>query len=385
MLALSVFARLPLGINALAIVLLMRSEGYSFGAAGAAAGAMAIGVGVSSPFIGRLIDRRGQREVLAPLAIAHAIGLGVIVAVAIAKAPVGVIIVAALAAGIAFPPIGSVMRPLWPRLLDDRPELLATAFALDAAIVELSFVGGPLITAAIVAVSSPAPALALSAISSVVGTLWLTSMPPSRSFRPVPKVEGSHILGALQSRGVQTLVAATLPIGFCFGAVEVTFPAFAESVATRSQAGILLATWSLGSGVGGILYGARSWTLPAFRRYPRCAIAVPLGFLPLAFPGSVAAMIPFAFVAGLSIAPLLSTASHVVGEIAPAGTVTEAFTWPITALVVGIAGGNAAAGAIAGSSGWRQSFVIAVLAAAVGATIAVLRRRTLRPLAVAAN
>jgi MFS family permease len=379
MLALSVLARLPLGINALAIVLLMRHEGYAFGAAGAAAGAMAIGVGGSSPFIGRLIDRRGQREVLAPLAIAHALGLGVIVAVALAKAPVAAIVAAALVAGIAFPPIGSVMRPLWPRLLGDRPDLLTTAFALDAAIVELAFVGGPLLTAAIVAVASPAPALALSAVSSVVGTLLLTSMPPSRSFRPTPRNDASHILGALQSRGVRTLVAATLPVGFCFGAVEVTFPAFCEDVATRGTAGLLLAVWSLGSGVGGIAYGARRWTLPAFRRYPRCAIALPFGFVGLALPGSVGLMVPFAFVSGLSIAPLISTGSHVVGEIAPAGTVTEAYTWPITALVVGISAGNAAAGAIAGSAGWRESFVIAACAALVGATIAVTQRATLRP------
>jgi len=379
MLALAVLARLPLGINALAIVLLMRHEGYSYGAAGAAAGALAIGTGVSGPYISRLIDRRGQREILAPLAVMHAISLAMIVAVALSHAPVIVDVAASLTAGIAFPPIGSVMRPLWPRLLADEPELLTSAFALDAAFVELSFVTGPLITAAIVSVTSPAPALALSALASVVGTLWLTSMPPSRAFRPVPNAEKRHFLGALQSRGVQTLVAATLPVGFCFGAVEVTFPAFSEDVATRGVAGLLLATWSFGSGVGGILYGARHWRLPAFRRYPRCAVAVPIGFMPLALPGSVPAMVPFAFVAGLSIAPLLSTASHVVGEIAAEGTLTEAFTWPITALVIGIAGGNAAAGAIASSAGWRDSFVMAAAAALVGATIAVTQRRTLQP------
>jgi MFS family permease len=378
MLALSVLARLPLGINALAIVLLMRHEGYSFGAAGAAAGAMAIGVGGSGPYISRLIDRHGQRPVLAPLAVAHAVGLTLIIVVALSHAPQGAVIATALLAGIAFPPIGAVMRPLWPRLLADRPELLTTAFALDAAIVELSFVAGPLITAVIVTVASPPFALAVSAISSVVGTLWLTSMPPSRAFRPEPHGERSF-LGALQSAGVRTLVAATLPVGFCFGAVEVTFPAFCEDVATRSTAGLLLAIWSLGSGVGGILYGARHWTLPAFRRYPRCALALPLGFLPLAFPSSVAVMAPFAFISGLSIAPLISTGSHVVGDIAPAGAVTEAYTWPITALVIGISLGNAAAGAIAGSSGWRESFVIAACAALVGAAIAVTQRRTLQP------
>jgi MFS family permease len=379
MLALAVLARLPLGINALAIVLLMRHEGYAFGAAGAGAGAMAIGVGASGPYISRLIDRRGQREVLAPLALMHAAGLALIVVVALEHAPVLVVVAATLAAGIAFPPIGSVMRPLWPRLLADQPDLLTSAFALDAAFVELSFVTGPLITAAIVSVTSPAPALAVSAASSVVGTLWLTAMPPSRAFVPTPRDESRHFLGALQSPGLQTLVASTLPIGFCFGAVEVTFPAFAEDVATRGTAGLLLAIWSLGSGFGGILYGARHWRLPAFRRYPRCAIAVPIGFLPLALPGSIPLMVPFAFFAGLSIAPLLSTGSHVVGEIAPEGTITEAFTWPITALVIGISLGNAAAGAVAGTAGWRESFVMAACAALVGATIAVTRRSTLRP------
>jgi len=380
MLGLSVLARMPLGINSLAIVLLLRHEGYSFGAAGAAAGALAIGVGGSGPYIGRLIDRHGQRTVLAPLAIGHAIALMVIVVVALSHSPEWVLVLAGLVAGIVFPPIGSVMRPLWPRLLADRPELLTTAFALDAAIVEVSFVGGPLITALIVTVASPAVALALSAICSVVGTLWLTSMPPSRAFRPEPHGD-RHFLGALQYSGVRTLVAATLPVGFCFGAVEVTFPAFCEDVATRSQAGLLLAIWSFGSAVGGILYGARHWVLPAAQRYPRCALVLPLGFLPLAFPGSVPAMAPFAFISGLSIAPLISTGSHVVGDIAPAGVVTEAFTWPITALVIGIALGNAVAGAIAGSSGWRESFVIATCAAAVGAVIAVTQRRTLQPAA----
>jgi MFS family permease len=381
MLALSVLARLPLGINALAIVLLMRHEGYSFGAAGAAAGAMAIGVGASGPYISRLIDRHGQRPVLAPLAVAHAVGLTLITVVALAHASQGAVIAAALLAGIAFPPIGAVMRPLWPRLLADRPELLTTAFALDAAVVELSCVAGPLITAVIVTVASPPLARAVSAISSVIGTLWLTSMPPSRAFQPEPQGE-RHFLGALQSAGVRTLVAATLPVGFCFGAVEVTFPAFCEDVATRSTAGLLLAIWSLGSGVGGILYGARHWTLPAFRRYTRCALALPLGFLPLAFPSSVAVMAPFAFISGLSIAPLISTGSHVVGDIAPEGAVTEAYTWPITALVIGISLGNAVAGAIAGSSGWRESFVVAACAAIVGAAIAVTQRRTLQPVQV---
>jgi MFS family permease len=90
-------------------------------------------------------------------------------------------------------------------------------------------------------------------------------------------------------------------------------------------------------------------------------------------------MLPFAFLSGLSIAPLLATGNQVVGEIAAEGTVTEAYTWPITALVVGISAGNAAAGLIAGTAGWRESFLIASGAAVLGAVVAVAQRHRLAP------
>jgi MFS family permease len=108
-------------------------------------------------------------------------------------------------------------------------------------------------------------------------------------------------------------------------------------------------------------------------------VALPLGFLPLVLPGSVGLMLPLAFLSGVTIAPLLSTGNQVVGEIAAEGTVTEAYTWPITALVVGISLGNAAAGAIAGSAGWRESFLIATAAATLGAIVAVAQRHRLVP------
>ena len=53
----SLLARLPMGINGLAIVLLLRAETGSFGVAGATAGALALGSGLGAPAAGRLIER----------------------------------------------------------------------------------------------------------------------------------------------------------------------------------------------------------------------------------------------------------------------------------------------------------------------------------------
>jgi len=60
MFAASLLARLPIGINGLAIVLLLRAETGSFAIAGAAAGALALGTGVAAPFAARLVDSGGR-------------------------------------------------------------------------------------------------------------------------------------------------------------------------------------------------------------------------------------------------------------------------------------------------------------------------------------
>jgi predicted MFS family arabinose efflux permease len=186
------------------------------------------------------------------------------------------------------------------------------------------------------------------------------------------------VLGALRSPGVRTLVLTTLPMGFCFGAMEVMLPAFCEEHGSRDLAGALLAAWAGGSAAGGLLYGARAWTGPAGERYARLAMLLPLGYLSLAAAPSIAAMAPLVLVAGLCIAPTLTAGNQIAGAVAPDGAETEAYTWPITALVVGVAIGNVTAGAVVAASGWRAAAFAAAGGALATAVLAVLRRHTLQ-------
>src|SRR6185437_15223919 len=57
LIAATLVARFPIGINALAIILYLRAERGSFALAGAVAGALAAGSGVGAPVQGRLVDR----------------------------------------------------------------------------------------------------------------------------------------------------------------------------------------------------------------------------------------------------------------------------------------------------------------------------------------
>jgi MFS family permease len=262
-------------------------------------------------------------------------------------------------------------------MLRDAPDLLPTAYALDSVLIEFVFVLGPLLTAGATALVSPVAALGLAVALIIAGTLAFTSSPPSRAWRPEPHPGGHGWLGALSSPGIRTLVASMLPLGFCFGAMEVTLPAFSEDMASRAWAGVLLAIWSLGSAAGGLIYGARAGTLPLASTYVRLSVVLPLTFLPLAASPSVLVMPVLCLLAGLSIAPLLASGNQLVGDVAPPGALTEAYTWPVTSLVIGVAAGNAAAGVLVEAADWRVSFLVAALGATIGGLLAFVRRATL--------
>ena len=79
---------------------------------------------------------------------------------------------------------------------------------------------------------------------------------------------------------MRTLALATLPVGFCFGTVEISLPAFARSTARRSWPASCWRRGPLASAIGGLAYGARTWSRPLPDVYLRLAALLPLGFLP---------------------------------------------------------------------------------------------------------
>jgi predicted MFS family arabinose efflux permease len=106
---------------------------------------------------------------------------------------------------------------------------------------------------------------------------------------------------------------------------------------------------------------------------------LPLSILPMAAATSPLVMALLVIPAGTFIAPLLATRNELLSWVAPRGALTEAYTWPVTAFVGGIAGGAALGGAVVEGPGWRVAFLLAAGFGAIGALTAFARRRTLAP------
>jgi predicted MFS family arabinose efflux permease len=81
--------------------------------------------------------------------------------------------------------------------------------------------------------------------------------------------------------------------------------------------------------------------------------------------------------AGLGIAPAIACLYLLVDRLAPAGTVTEAFTWVTTAFATGFALGNALGGTLVQRVGTDRAFLVAAAGVAAAALLTRARRPTL--------
>ncbi len=373
----TLIGRLPIGISGLAILLYVREVTGSFAAAGVCAGALALGSAVGAPFQGRVVDRRGAAMLL-PLAAGHAAGLLALWGAGAADSPTSVLAVLSLVAGAALPPVSSVLRSRWPYLLANRPELVQGAFALDSVLIDLVFVAGPLLTTVVVATVGAQYALIVSAGCVLIGTTMMLS---GLRGQPGPEPSGATTraigLGALADPGLRTLVFASLPVGFALGAIEVVVPAFAEGEGSNALAGVLLAVWSGASGVGGLAWGVSATRFSLLEAHLGFAWLLPLAMAPLMLATSPLTMGLFVVLAGLPIAPLIASRNQLVQRVAPVGTETEAFTWPLTALVAGVSAGAAVAGIVIESSSWTTAVLVSIAVAAIGAVVVGSRRQTL--------
>jgi MFS family permease len=369
----AVVGRMPTAMAGLAIVLLVREAGASYAVAGLVAGAYSIALALTSPLLGRLVDRVGQTRVLVGSAAASALSFGALAAAGRSASPAVLAVLAALA-GASIPPVAACMRALWSELLGHGGQLQA-AFAVESTVQELIFVIGPPLVALLAAVFSPAAAVLGTGALLLIGVGVFAATPASRAWRGQRRA--ADWAGPLRSRGIRAVLASIVLLAGAFGIVEVTVVADAEQLGSRTLAGPLLALWAAGSMIGGLAFGSRASDRGPEQRMIGLLFLVVAGIALLAVAGGLVQLGAGMVLAGLGIAPAIACLYLLVDRLAPAGTVTEAFTWVTTAFATGFAVGNALGGTLVQQVGIDAAFLIAAGGVAAAALLARLRRHAL--------
>jgi MFS family permease len=392
--AASIVGRLPVGMAMLLFVLVVHAGTGSYAVAGLAAAANSAATALFGPTMGRLADRGHTALLLVVTGLAQGASLVALVFALRGHLDASVIVAIAAVTGAVNPPIAAVTRTVLPRLAPDE-ESKQTAFALDAVLVETTFVVGPAIIVAIQSFSDAYAATLFAAALNVVGSLWLAAAPSVRhgyvvDAPPRHANRWRRIIGPLASRGLRVVLVVSILEAAAFGVLEVAIPAYTNAIGRSELGGLLYAVWSGGSIIGGLWFGGQDFTAPLHRQYLILMCLNLLGFSGVLLAGGPASLAILLFLAGLAISPTTAVEAALVADLSPEEARTEAFTWSGTAIYLGFAlGSGLAAVALSGSLGTTSALTSATLLAvglcAAGTTLTLLERRSLSvPVALSA-
>jgi MFS family permease len=358
-------AFLALGIagtmTPVAFVLFARAATHSFASASLVLAASTAGGLLFGPARGRLVDRLGPRDAVLRLAIPDIATDIAFIAGGHAHVGAAILVLLAFTAGAVSAPASAALRTVWSKTLAGSDSRQA-GYALMTMLQETTYIAGPLIAGAVIALWSTTAAVAVTAGLSFVGAVGFGSAQKAR--QPQPKSAHRGRLPALAGSGIRTVVATSAAFGLTFGALDVAFPAFARAHGSAITAGVLLSAFAIGSWIGGFLYGLRPREAPASQQYPGLCLLAGVGLAPLILTPSLPVMVPLAILSGLCFAPITTCQLAVIDEVAPPEHKAEAFTWLSTLYGTGLAVGAVLSGQLIATIGIR-----AALGAACGATL----------------
>lgn len=388
-------ARQPFAMLTIGIVLLVQHTTGSYGNAGAVAAVTGVSMALFAPQGGKLADRFGQRAVLVPGVLVHAASVAVLIALALADAPLWALFVAAVPTGASIPQIGPMVRSRWAAVLGSHDSgksagpgsgygsggassLLPTAAAFESVTDEFTFVIGPVLATALCTGIHPAAGLIAEAALTLAGGLLFAAQRATqpRTGRFGAGASDEPRTSALSVPGVRVLAVALLGIGSVFGGMQVSLTAFSEEIGAPGVNGLLYGIFAAGNMLAGIVCGAVAWKIGPRRRLLFGYAGLTLGASLLWAVHSVTLLAGLGLLIGLCIAPALITGYTLVESLVPASARTEAFTWLTGAVALGQAAAVTVAGQLADAYGASAGFVVPLVGTALAlVTLVALRSR----------
>lgn len=343
-------ARFPFGMLSITILLHMQLVYGNYTAAGIILAAESIGQAIAGPIVSRLMGTLGMRRVLLSTT---AICSALLVLIALTKMPLVWVTLVAFMIGVTTPPVTSAVRTIYPKLVPGNQ--LSALFSLDASAQEIIWIIGPVVAVFVSVQISTVWGLLLAAAFMLGGGLWFILSPELKSMR-LPPARGKF--GAVLG---QPTVIITTVINFFFVA---SFAALEAGIVGTFghegiESGIILAIFSLGSIVGGLLIGHRPITPWSMLIRSLIVLAGTAACLVSLNPVWLSVML---FIGGFGVAPMFAGLFTAVSATVRFSETAEAYAWLGTGMLVGVALGSGVAGfAIDLKGGFGGIFVSVLL------------------------
>ena len=348
-LLLGLLIRIPMFAVAVILTLhVVASLGRSYAAAGLVTAASTVAVAISGPWRGRLLDRRGLRQVVLPSLVVQAVCWSV--APWMSYWP---LLALAALAGLFAVPTFSIVRQIIINAVPD--EKRRTALSLDSIATEIAFMAGPALGVWVVTVGDTRWAMLTFAWLSILGgvALWVLD-PALKGASAAEWAAGPPPLRrdwvGLPAVAVLAAAAATTVV---LTGSDVSIIAVLRDMRAPQHIGWVLALWALGSIVGAVVYGAWHRSVSVFWLLGGLAALT----LPVALATNLPMLAVLLVLSGLFCAPTITATVDNLSHVVPERSRGEAMGWHASSMTAGSALGAPLAGLAIDRAGWEGGFV----------------------------
>jgi MFS family permease len=375
-LLLGFFIRVPLFAGGIILTLhVVTALHRSYGEAGLLTAAATIALALSSPWRGRLLDRRGLRRVVVPSLVVQAVCWSI--APWVDYWPL--LGLAALGGLFAVPTFSILRQVLVAAVPEDQRR---TALSLDSIGTEFSFMAGPALGVWAATMWHTGWAIFVFEWLSIIAGIVLAVLNPAlraaaQLARDLDQEEGPAPVRSWFSLQVLAVLAASAAATVVLAGTDVSIVATLRDMGAQQHIGWVLALWGAGSIVGGVVYGAWHRSIEAFWLLAGLALVT----APVALAANLPVAAVLILVSGLFCAPTITATVDTLTRLVPERSRGEAIGWHGSSMTAGMALGAPVAGFAIDSGGWRWGYVVvSVLGLAVAVVGGlVLARRQRRP------
>ena len=426
----SVIACMPFPMVGMTITISVQHYYGNYSLAGALTAVQAIALALASPVLGRLVDKFGQRQVSIPTILVWIVAATALTSCITARVPSWILfcIVPFMAA---IPPWGAMSRQRWTTLLKGDAERTNRALSLSGVFDECMWVvGNPL--ASTLAVISGLLAFSFTGMCVVVGALmFLTEVstePKSQTqlaresgmtrkeyrereaarskalqvetaieyARDRARSEGkseNEVREAMRQAemdaragrkesiwgpGLIAVCVTWFGLGAFQSAAGISIVAFATEANMKQYTGFVFACFSFSSMIGALVYGAKNWTIPLWKRFYFCLAVVNLGIGSFMFAKHLWVIMIIYLLIGVCQAPTWVNGNQLMLHLVPPTRFTEGVAWMGAMNSIGSSAGSAIAGQFIDRMGSHGGFIVVTALALMSLAIALIGIRQIK-------